>query len=385
MTRDILPDAFSERSPMERKVFFALVAYTFLLLFLYLLYIIVSPFLAALGWAAVIVIATYPIYKRLFKLFRTKPTISAVIMTVFVFLIIVIPATLLVGTLVREVTHAQQVISQWSDTQPAVTLDRVLNHPWVAPVVTQLQDLVRASNIDLKDAAIQGARRITSFLLDALRGAVMQAALFLFQLILILISLFFLYRDGPKLTKAFLSTLPIPENQKAHIHGTVESLVSAVVIGVLVTATIQGLLSGIGYWFVGLPSPALLGTLSAICALIPVVGSALVWIPTVAYLLLSGDKIYGFVLLGWCILVVGAVDNFLRPLLISGRSGLSFTLMALGGIGGLAAFGFFGLVAGPVIIAVFMLVLEMYQSEFVSDPESAQKPELHSEKTQTET
>jgi len=370
---------------MERKVFFALVAYTFLLLFLYLLYILVSPFLAALGWAAVIVIATYPIYKRLFKLFRTKPTISAVIMTALVFLIIVIPATLLVGTLVREVTHAQQVISQWSDTQPAVTLDRVLNHPWVAPLAAQLQDLVKASNMDLKAAAIEGARRITSFLLDALRGAVMQAALFLFQLILILISLFFLYRDGPKLTKAFLLALPLPENRKAHIHGTVESLVSAVVIGVLVTATLQGLLAGIGYWFVGMPSPALLGTLSAICALIPVVGSAVVWIPAVAYLLLSGDRIYGFVLLGWCILVVGAVDNFLRPLLISGRSGLSFTLMALGGIGGLAAFGFFGLVAGPVIIAVFMLVLEMYQSEFVPDPECANEPETSSETTQPET
>ncbi len=178
---------------MERSVFFALVAYTFLLLFLYLLYIIVSPFLTALGWAAVIVIATYPIYKRLFKLFRTKPTVSAVIMTGLVFLIIVIPATLLVGTLVKEVTHAQQVFSEWSNAQPAVTLDRILNHPWVAPVVTQLQDLVKASYIDLKAAAIQGARRLTSFLLDALRGAVMQAAFFLFQLILILISLFFLY------------------------------------------------------------------------------------------------------------------------------------------------------------------------------------------------
>jgi len=369
---------------MERKVFFALVAYTFLLLFLYLLYIIVSPFLAALGWAAVIVIATYPIYKRLFALFRRKPTASAVIMTALVFLIILIPATLLVGTLVREVTHAQQVISEWSDAHPAVTLDRVLNHPWVAPVVTQLQDLVKASNIDIKEAAIQGAKRVTSFLLDALRGAFMQAALFLFQLILILISLFFLYRDGPKLTGAFLSALPLPENRKAHIHGTVESLVSAVVIGVLVTAAIQGLFAGIGYWVVGLPSPALLGTLSAICALIPVVGSAVVWIPAVAYLLLSGEKIYGFVLLGWCILLVGAVDNFLRPLLISGRSGLSFTLMALGGIGGLAAFGFFGLVAGPVIIAVFMLVLEMYQSEFVANHELPDKPEPSSEAPQTE-
>ena len=183
---------------MERKVFFALVAYTFLLLFLYLLYIIVSPFLAALGWAAVIVIATYPIYKYLLKLFRTKPTISAVIMTALVFLIIVIPATLLVGTLVREATHAQQVISEWSNAQPAVTLDSVLNHPWVAPVVSRLQELVKASHIDLKAAAIQGARRLTSLLLDALRGAFMQAAFFLFQLILILISLFFLYRDALK-------------------------------------------------------------------------------------------------------------------------------------------------------------------------------------------
>jgi predicted PurR-regulated permease PerM len=370
---------------MERKVFFALVAYTLLLLFLYLLYVIVSPFLAALGWAAVIVIATYPVYRRLFRLFPKKPTISAVIMTALVFLIIVIPATLLVGTLVKEVTHAQQVISEWSNTQPAVTLDRVLNHPWVAPVVAQLQNLVKASNMDLKAAAIQGARRLTSFLLDALRGAFMQAAFFLFQLILIVISLFFLYRDGSRLTEAFLSTLPLPENRKAHIHGTVESLVSAVVIGVLVTATLQGLLSGLGYWFVGLPSPALLGTLSAICALIPIVGSAVIWIPAVAYLLISGDRVYGLVLLGWCILVVGAVDNFLRPLLISGRSGLSFTLMALGGIGGLAAFGFFGLVAGPLIIAVFMLVLEMYRSEFIPDPECANKPSLSSQTSQPET
>ncbi len=370
---------------MERSVFFALVAYTLLLLSLYLLYIIVSPFLAALGWASVMVIATYPIYRRLLRLFRRKPTRSAAIMTALVFLIIVIPATLLVGTLVKEVTHTQQVISEWSDTQPAVTLDRVMKSPWVEPVVTRLQDLVKAYDVDLKAAAIQGARRLTSFLLDALRGAVVQAAFLLVQLMLILISLFFLYRDGQKLTKAFLLTLPIPENRKAHIHGTVESLVSAVVIGVLVTATLQGLLAGLGYWFVGLPSPALLGTLSAICALIPVVGSAVVWVPAVAYLLISGDKVHGFVLLGWCILVVGAVDNFVRPLLISGRSGLSFTLMALGGIGGLAAFGFFGLVAGPVIIAVFMLVLEMYQSEFVPDAECASKPDPSPDKPRTQT
>jgi predicted PurR-regulated permease PerM len=86
----------------------------------------------------------------------------------------------------------------------------------------------------------------------------------------------------------------------------------------------------------------------------------------VAFLLLTGNTMYGLILLGWAILVVGMVDNLVRPLLISGRSGLSFTLMALGGLGGLAAFGFLGLVAGPVILAVFMLSLDMYQSEVVT-------------------
>jgi predicted PurR-regulated permease PerM len=162
--------------------------------------------------------------------------------------------------------------------------------------------------------------------------------------------------------------IPISETRKGDVHETVENLVSAVVIGVLVTASIQGILAGIGYRIVGLPSSALLGTLSGICALIPVVGSGVIWIPAVVYLLLSGNWVYGLILLGWSILVVGMVDNLLRPLLISGRSGLSFTLIALGGLGGLAAFGFFGLVAGPVIIAVFMLTLEMYQSEVAPPP-----------------
>jgi predicted PurR-regulated permease PerM len=353
---------------MDRKVFFTFVAYTFALVFLYLLYTILRPFLGALGWAAVIVIATYPIFRRLLRLLRGRQAQAAGMMTVLVFLVVVVPAMLLLGVLVQEVTQVQETVSQWSSADQSSAMEKALNHPWIAPVIKKVEELATIAQIDIKASAITAAKRLISFLFDSLTGAVRQAALLLFQLILIVVSLFFLYKEGSRLVRGFWASLPIPEARKQNIHATVENLVSAVVIGVLVTASIQGLLAGIGYWFVGLPSPAFLGILSAICALIPVVGSALIWIPATAFLFLSGDWVHGFVLLGWSVLVVGMVDNFMRPLLISGRSGLSFTLMALGGLGGLAAFGFFGLIAGPVIIAVFMLSLDMYQVEVVPTP-----------------
>jgi predicted PurR-regulated permease PerM len=363
---------------MDRKVFFAFIAYTFVLILLYLLYTVLSPFLGALGWAAVIVIATYPVYRRLLRLFRGKQARAAGMMTILVFLVVVVPAVLLLGVLVQEVTQVQETVSRWSRTDQYSTIDKALNHPWIAPIIKKVEEVAKIAQIDIKASAIEAAKRVISFLFGSITGAVRQVVILFFQLILVVVSLFFLYKDGSRLVKGFWSSLPIPEARKQNIHTTVENLVSAVVIGVLVTASIQGLLAGIGYWFVGLPSPAFLGILSAICALIPVVGNAIVWVPATAFLLLSGDTLHGLILLGWSILVVGMVDNFVRPLLISGRSGLSFTLMALGGLGGLVTFGFFGLVAGPVIIVVFMISLDMYQVEVVSTPQEKAEPEASS-------
>jgi predicted PurR-regulated permease PerM len=364
---------------MDRSVFFAFIAFTFVIVFLLLLYTILRPFLGALGWAAVIVIATYPVFRHLLRLFRGKRGGAAAGMTALVFVVVVIPALFLLGMLVQEVTHIQEAVGRWSGTEQVSAVNKALSHPWVAPIMKRVDEMAAFAQIDVKASAIQAAKRVISFLFDSLTGAVRQAAILVLQLFLIVVALFFLYKDGARLVSGFWSSLPIPEARKQKFHATVENLVSAVVMGVLVTALLQGLLAGLGYWFVGLPSPAFLGILSAIAALVPLVGNAIIWIPAVAFLLLTGETLYGFVLLGWSILVVGMVDNLVRPLLISGRSGLSFTLMALGGLGGLAAFGFFGLVAGPVIIAVFMLALDMYQAELVPAPEGETTSEKCSE------
>lgn len=350
---------------MDRKVFFALLAYTAVALFVYLLYIILRPFLPAMGWAAVVAIATFPLCERLHRKLRWNETWVSALMTILVFLLLIVPGVVIGLMLVQEIVHAQEYINQWSAADRKAAFDELLNNPWITGLLHKANELAADFNIDIKAAALEAGRRVLTLLFGSLTGLAKQAALFVFQLLLMLIVLFFFYRDGRKLTDSLWSGLPIPQARKELIHDTVGNVVSAVVIGVLATATIQGLLAGVGYWIVGLPSPVLLGTLTAIAALVPIVGTMLVWVPAVAYLLLTGHTTAGLILLGWSALAVGSADNFLRPLLISGRTGLPFALMALGAIGGLAAFGFFGLVVGPLILAVFMLVFEMYRMDVI--------------------
>jgi predicted PurR-regulated permease PerM len=353
---------------MDRKVYFALLAYTATAMFLYVLYLLLEPFLMAIGWSAVIAIATLPVYERMQRLLGGGDTWPPLAMTVLVFLVVIVPSLILMGMLARELVHAQEFVNQFGDVERKAALAKLLANPWVAALVDRANQLITTFNIDAKGALVQGARRLLSFLFGSLTGAAKGAALFVFQLLLGVVILFFLYRDGRKLTDAFWSALPIAQARKDRIHDTVENVVSAVVIGVLATATIQGALAAIGYWFVDLPSPVLLGTLTAIAALVPVVGTLLVWVPAAGYLLATGNIVDGLILAGWCLVVVGSADNFLRPLLISGRTGLPFSLMTLGALGGLAAFGFFGLVVGPLILAVFLIAFEMYRNDLIDLP-----------------
>jgi predicted PurR-regulated permease PerM len=149
---------------------------------------------------------------------------------------------------------------------------------------------------------------------------------------------------------------------------------------VLVTAAVQAALAALGYWFVGLPSVVLLGALTFISAFIPVVGTVLIWLPASAYLVLSGNIGYGIALFLWGAVVVGGIDSFLRPMLISGRTGLPLPLMMLGALGGLLAFGLFGLVIGPLALALLLVLYELVRTlreESTAVPDGAANDSVH--------
>jgi len=146
-------------------------------------------------------------------------------------------------------------------------------------------------------------------------------------------------------------------------------VLGAVMYGVILTCLAQGALGGLGFWVAGLPSPLLFGTLMAICAPIPFVGTALIWLPGAIYLLIQGQMLPGLLLIAWGVLAVSSIDNILRPLFISGKAKLPILVIVFGVLGGILAFGLSGLVAGPVVLAIIMVFFDAAREEPAADPD----------------
>jgi len=340
---------------MDRILFNTLLAYSVTLLSMYLLVSILSPFLALIVWAGAIGIITYPLYEKVLAHYHGREIVSATLMTTAVVVALVVPLLGLLFTLSREATLAYQYLERAPSGTAGITLDGILNHPLVAIVREKVEPLTGSLNLDLNDMVLSAIKRGVASILDYSTGIVKNFLGFLFKLGLMLITLFFIYKDGTYFLQRFWLVVPIRETLRATISATVTRVLGAVMYGVILTCMVQGTLGGLGFWVAGLPSPFLFGTLMAIFAPIPFIGTALIWLPGAIYLLMQGETLYGILLIAWGGLVVGTIDNVIRPLFISGKAKLPILLIVFGVMGGVLAFGLTGVVAGPVILAIIMV------------------------------
>jgi predicted PurR-regulated permease PerM len=347
---------------MDRNVFWALIAYTFAILFLYLLFLLLAPFGTSLIWAAVVGIATFPLYERLRDRFRGRDGAASAVMTLIVLLVFVLPTVGLVVLLAGEASDTYRILESAAQSGKVPGFDAIRVHPSVAPWVGRGESLLRTFGVDIGADLLPAAKRAVSSLLGFASGLLKNVFISLFNLLLMLVILFFIYRDGRRLEEEFWSVIPLPDEDKKTLKENLSRVLTAGVIGILGTCIVQGILGGIGFWIGGLPSPVLFGSLMAIAALVPFVGTALFWVPGGIYLLLAGKTAKGIFLLVWGVLVVGSADNVIRPLLIGGKADLPVSLMALGAIGGFAAFGLMGVVIGPVLLSLSLVLFAMYKA-----------------------
>jgi len=172
--------------------------------------------------------------------------------------------------------------------------------------------------------------------------------------VLMLFVLFFVLRDGPVLAQQVVRVLPIEARLRGRLWQHLIDVTRAVFMGIGLTALVQGVLLGIGFAIAGVPSPLVFGVLGALFALVPVVGTAIVWVPATLWLLSQGQTGHAIFLAAWGVLAVGSVDNFLRPILISGRVEVPTLAVFIGVMGGLSAFGFVGLFLGPIVLGLLV-------------------------------
>jgi predicted PurR-regulated permease PerM len=337
----------------ERERFTTLIFYGVVLLIGYLLLRVFRPFLHPLGWAAVLAICVYPLHERFLRRFGRSR--AAAISTVLVTLVILGPGLLLLTAFVQEGRAALQGLDrQVIDDQLAwavATWDRYRGYlPFTADF-----DLIALLN--------QASANVAGFLAARVGGLLADVAVFVFHLFVTLFALFFLLRDAGGIMRAMRGALPFDEPRRERMIRTTRDLVFASVTAGLIIASLQGLLGGLLFAVLGLDAPVFWGVVMAFFALLPLVGTWVVWAPAALWLAATGHVGKAVVLAGAGALIVGSVDNVLRPALLAGRTQMNGLLMFVSLLGGVAAFGLLGLILGPLVVALAAGLLEAYTAE----------------------
>ncbi|HEY9281860.1 MAG TPA: AI-2E family transporter [Pyrinomonadaceae bacterium] len=318
----------------------------------YLCWLMLRPFVDVLAWATVLVILFYPVHRRLVA--RTdRPATSAIVSCVLVILVILIPLTLITLALVREFSGAAQGLQQFAAgllDPNSPTTGRLLR--WISPYV----DIEQLRNPD----SIRGlVERVSGSLAQSTVGLVGGAVGAVVQIFFIIFTMYYLFRDGDRIIGGLSDVLPLETAQSEEIFARTKEVIGASVYGTLVIAAVQGTLGGLAFWALGLPSPLVWGVVMTFMSLIPMAGSFVVWVPAALYLAATGQWWQAGLLTFWGALVIGSIDNFLRPKLVGERTKLHELLIFFAVLGGLQVFGVLGLVLGPVILAITLALFDV--------------------------
>jgi predicted PurR-regulated permease PerM len=339
--------------------FFAL-----LLAILYGTFLILSPFLKAITWAAILAILVYPIYVWLLNLLRGQATLAALLIIVFITVLVIVPGVELGSFLADEAVGLVQSVRSLVSEEGGAELE---SRPWVQEVL-RWRDVLSFELMDFKinwkELLVQGAQVSSGFLVTQVKGVAQNVLLFTVNSIIALLTLFFFLRDGADFCYRIRRLLPMDQEHQERLFKHIVDAVLAVVHGSLVVAMVQGLLAGLAYWMFGVPFAVLWGVATGFFALLPVGGSTLVSVPASIYLFLQGETLRAVMLLVWCLAIVGTVDNILKPVLIGNRLGLPVLFLFFGILGGLALFGALGIVLGPVLFALLRALLDLYLEEY---------------------
>jgi predicted PurR-regulated permease PerM len=323
--------------------------YGFAALLAWSVFLIFRPFLVPLGWAAVLAVLFYPWNRRLMA--HWGATRAAAVGTAGVTLILIVPVLLLMVLFVREGIQAAQ------ELQHAIAAGRM---GWVNRAWSWLAMCVGETGSDLPTLLHQSAGRVGTALASQLGAVLRNIVIFLFELFVMLFALFYFIRDGDAILRMVRRTLPFEETAREQMLLVARDLIQASVTVSFVIAGLQGSLGGLGFALVGIGQPVFWGIVMAFLSLLPVVGSWPVWVPAVVWLFATGHSGRAIVLLAICAGLVGTIDNFLRPALLSGRARMNGLLVFISVLGGIAAFGMLGIVLGPIVVATAMGILEVH-------------------------
>jgi predicted PurR-regulated permease PerM len=327
---------------------------------------ILRPFYGAVLWGVIIAIVFVPLYRRLSRSMRQRRTLAAITTMMIILVMVILPLTLVVTLLVQEAFGTYERI-QSGDLNIGRYFQQVFDA--LPAWVTGLLDRVGLTSLGVVQERLSaGLTRSIQFLAAQALNIGQNAFDFVVGLFVMLYLLFFLLRDGDDLSRRIKSAIPLHPEQQRNLSKRFAVVIRATVKGNLVVAVIQGALGALIFWLLGIHAPVLWGALMAVLSLLPAVGAAVVWLPVAIYFLATGATWQGVILTAYGALVIGSVDNILRPILVGKDTKMPDYVVLISTLGGIAVFGLNGFVIGPVIAAMFMAVWDILSASRSGGP-----------------
>lgn len=334
-----------------------------LFLSLYLSYLILRPFQDTLILSIVLASLFYPLNVWLARAYRGRKNLAALSIVFIITFAIAIPIFLFVSALVSQGTDSVNQMNEWVK---AGNLRKLAEDPRIVGYSEWLQQKfpwIEFPQIDLAHSVLQIGKSIGQSLLSRGASLLGNVASLITQFFIMVFVVFFLVRDGKGMIDQARYFSPLRVEQEDRLLTGIRQVAGSVLLGTFVTAISQGIIGGLGLSLVGIPG-LFWGTMMGFSSLIPIVGTSLVWIPSCIYLLLLGYWKSAIFLALWCVVLVGSIDNFLRPFIMRGGSRMSPFYIFLAIIGGVQYFGLIGILYGPLILSFAMIMLYLYGVEY---------------------
>jgi predicted PurR-regulated permease PerM len=319
----------------------------------------IASFLMAIFLAGIFSALAYPLYKRFARWFGGRRALASLTTILLIVIVILIPLGMLMGIVTSQAIKVGQTVTPWVQeqiNQPGAFSGFMKSLPFYDKFAPYQETLLR------KAGEMIGT--VSKFLINSLSAATLGAVHFLFMLFALLYTMFFFLMDGDKLLEKILYYLPLQDNDERALLEKFTSVTRATLKGTAIIGILQGGLAGMAFWVVGIQSAVFWGTIMAVLSIIPGIGTALVWGPAVIILAAGGHIVKAIGLGMFCALVVGSIDNLLRPILVGKDTKMHELMIFFGTLGGIIMFGVMGMIIGPIVAALFVTVWEIYGKAF---------------------
>lgn len=341
------------------------VIFILFLLLIVLSFFVLKDYLASLVVGALIAYLLFPLHDRLAKILKSK-NLAGIILSLSSATLLLLFLAILIPPLVIQAgqlySNTEQIVSkQLQELEECSGKDSKDLRCRLNEKITNL-----IGQKDIKDKLADTTKQVSGFVARSLMTIIGSIAAFIISIVIILFSVFYFLDNGVEIKDTILDLLPIKTSYKDKVLKKIEDTINVIVVGNVTTAFLQGLAGGVIFFILGVPSSLFWGFLIFLFAFVPAIGSTIIWIPAAVILILKGSLTKGIVLIAYSTIVLGSIDNILKPKLIGNRIKLSSFMIFLAVLGGLKLFGILGLIFGPLVLALLSTFIQIYREETIS-------------------